>query len=84
LVWYEWHQASDNKLSPKYKGPYTIVKPVGTACYRIIKPNSTNSKDEKLVHIQSLKPYHNRLNLEEPHQQLEEETYQQPEEETYQ
>lgn len=83
LVWYEWHQASDNKLSPKYKGPYTIVKPVGTVCYRISKPNSTNSKDEKVVHVQSLKPYHKRPNLEEPYQQLDEETYQQPDEETF-
>lgn len=66
LVWYEWHQTVDNKLTPKYKGPYVILTQLGTVCYRITKPNSSSSKDEKVVHIQNYKLYNDRPNLDEP------------------
>lgn len=68
LVWYNWPLASDSKLSPKYKGPFTIENAVGKVCYKIKKFDQSNlkKKDTRVVHVQSLKPYINRPNLDDP------------------
>lgn len=68
LVWYNWPLASDSKLSSKYKGPFVIENKVGEVCYKIKKIDQTNSKkkDTIVVHIQTLKAFLSRPNLEDP------------------
>lgn len=34
-VLYEWHKPTDTKLTPRYKGPYRIIKKLGSVCYEI-------------------------------------------------
>lgn len=68
LVWYNWPLASDSKLSPKFKGPFVIENKVGEVCYKIRKTDQSDSKkkDTRVVHIQTLKPFVSRPNLEDP------------------
>nr|XP_042894466.1 uncharacterized protein LOC122268505 [Parasteatoda tepidariorum] len=35
LVLYDWPKQGAHKLSPIYRGPFLIVRPVGAACYEI-------------------------------------------------
>ncbi|GFS29146.1 uncharacterized protein NPIL_655541 [Nephila pilipes] len=35
LVLYDWPKKGDHKLSPIFKGPFMIVRPVGAVCYEI-------------------------------------------------
>lgn len=67
LVWYEWPLTSDSKLPPKYKGPFVIENSVGKVCYKIKKADqSEKKKDTRIVHIQSLKPFLDKPNLDDP------------------
>lgn len=53
-VLYAWPQPQDHKLTPKYKGPYKIVKKIGSVCYEI--QNVKQPTQKKIVHVQFLKP----------------------------
>lgn len=53
-VMYEWTQATDDKLTPRYKGPYQITKKIGSVCYEIRNVQQPTKK--KIVHVQFLKP----------------------------
>lgn len=68
LVWYNWPSVSDTKLSPRYKGPFVIENPIGKVCYKIKNADQLEKKkkDTRVVHVQSLKPFLNRPNLDDP------------------
>jgi hypothetical protein len=83
LVWYEWPLTSDSKLSPKYKGPLVIENSVGKVCYKIKKADQIKKKDTRIAHIQSLKPFFDRPNLDDPGSiEFEDSTNAEPEEGT--
>ncbi|GFS86060.1 retrovirus-related Pol polyprotein from transposon opus [Trichonephila clavipes] len=56
LVLYDWPKQGDHKLSPIFKGPFVIVRPVGAVCYEI-KSRTLQNKFIKVVHVQHLCPY---------------------------
>ncbi|GFT94289.1 transposon Ty3-G Gag-Pol polyprotein [Nephila pilipes] len=58
LVLYDWPKKGDHKLSPIFKGPFVIVRPVGAVCYEI-KSTAQQNKFIKVVHVQHLCPYFN-------------------------
>ncbi|GFY20146.1 uncharacterized protein TNCV_2148391 [Trichonephila clavipes] len=58
LVLYDWPK-QDHKLSPIFKGPFVIVRPVGAVCYEI-KSRTPQNKFIKVVHVQHLRPYFKR------------------------
>ncbi|GFS71724.1 uncharacterized protein NPIL_550271 [Nephila pilipes] len=66
LVLYDWPKKGDHKLSPIFKGPLVIVRPVGAVCYEI-KSTTQQNKFIKVVHVQHLRPYfkRNTLTIEE-------------------
>ncbi|GFS68089.1 retrovirus-related Pol polyprotein from transposon opus [Trichonephila clavipes] len=49
----------DHKLSPIFKGPFVIVRPVRAVCYEI-KSRTLQNKFIKVVHVQHLRPYFKR------------------------
>lgn len=57
LVLHSWPQASDHKLTPKFKGPYRIVGRVGAVCYKITDINDDAQTKTRIVHVQTLKSY---------------------------
>ncbi|GFT73892.1 uncharacterized protein NPIL_236301 [Nephila pilipes] len=59
LVLYDWPKKGDHKLSPIFKGPFVIVRPVGAVCYEI-KSTTQQNKFIKVVHVQHLRPYFKR------------------------
>ncbi|GFT40326.1 uncharacterized protein NPIL_139041 [Nephila pilipes] len=59
LVLYDWPKIGDHKLSPIFKGPFVIVRPVGAVCYEI-KSTTQQNKFLKVVHVQHLRPYFKR------------------------
>ncbi|GFS49810.1 uncharacterized protein NPIL_418801 [Nephila pilipes] len=59
LVLYDWPKKGDHKLSPIFKGPFVIVRPVGAICYEI-KSTTQQNKFIKVVHVQHLRPYFKR------------------------
>ncbi|GFW95008.1 uncharacterized protein TNCV_476071 [Trichonephila clavipes] len=59
LVLYDWPKQGDHKLSPIFKGPFVIVRPVGAVCYGI-KSRTLQNKFIKVVHVQHLRPYFKR------------------------
>ncbi|GFU12047.1 uncharacterized protein NPIL_180321 [Nephila pilipes] len=59
LVLYDWPKKGDHKLSPIFKGPFVIVRPVGAVCYEI-KFTTQQNKFIKVVHVQHLRPYFKR------------------------
>ncbi|GFV28651.1 uncharacterized protein TNCV_3986011 [Trichonephila clavipes] len=59
LVLYDWPKQGDHKLSPIFKGPFVIVRPVGAVCYEI-KSRTLQNKFIKVVHVQHLRPYFKR------------------------
>ncbi|XP_023243381.1 uncharacterized protein LOC111641443 [Centruroides sculpturatus] len=59
LVLYDWPKQHDHKLSPMFKGPFEIVRPVGAVCYEITSLTSQR-KFQKVVHVQHLRPYYKR------------------------
>ncbi|GFS53857.1 putative gypsy-29-i dr [Nephila pilipes] len=59
LVLYDWPKKGDHKLSPIFKGPFVIVRPVGAVCYEI-KSMTQQNKFIKVVHVQHLRPYFKR------------------------
>ncbi|GFU10474.1 uncharacterized protein TNCV_12731 [Trichonephila clavipes] len=59
LVLYDWPKQGDHKLSPIFKGPFVIVRPVGAVCYEI-KFRVLQNKFIKIVHVQHLCPYFKR------------------------
>ncbi|GFT76387.1 retrovirus-related Pol polyprotein from transposon opus [Nephila pilipes] len=56
LILYDWQRKGDHKLSPNFKGPFVIVRPVGAVCYEI-KSTTPGNKVLKVVHVQHLRPY---------------------------
>ncbi|GFW54899.1 uncharacterized protein TNCV_2655381 [Trichonephila clavipes] len=59
LVLYDWPKQGDHKLSPIFKGPFVIVRPVGAVSYKI-KSTTQQNKFIKVVHVQHLRPYFKR------------------------
>ncbi|GFW21962.1 transposon Ty3-G Gag-Pol polyprotein [Trichonephila clavipes] len=59
LVLYDWPKQGDHKLSPIFKGPFVIVRPVGAVCYEI-KSRTLQKKYIKVAHVQHLRPYFKR------------------------
>ncbi|GFU37504.1 putative gypsy-29-i dr [Nephila pilipes] len=59
LVLYDWPKKGDHKLSPIFKVPFVIVRPVGAVCYEI-KSTTQQNKFIKVVHVQHLRPYFKR------------------------
>ncbi|GFT37453.1 uncharacterized protein NPIL_251931 [Nephila pilipes] len=59
LVLYDWPKKGDHKLSPIFKGPFVIVRPVGAVCYEM-KSTTQKNKFIKVVHVQHLRPYFKR------------------------
>ncbi|KAF8778276.1 Transposon Tf2-6 polyprotein like [Argiope bruennichi] len=59
LVLYDWPKKGDHKLSPIFKGPFVIIRPVGAVCYEI-KSTTQQNKFIKVVHVQHLRPYFKR------------------------
>ncbi|GFX87220.1 retrovirus-related Pol polyprotein from transposon opus [Trichonephila clavipes] len=59
LVLYDWPKQKDHKLSPIFKGPFEIVRPVGAVCYEI-KSRTLQNKFIKVVNVQHLRPYFKR------------------------
>jgi len=59
LVLYDWPKKEDHKLSPIFKGPFVIIRPVGAVCYEI-KSTTQQNKFIKVVHVQHLRPYFER------------------------
>ncbi|GFS78005.1 uncharacterized protein NPIL_18131, partial [Nephila pilipes] len=59
LVLYDWPKKGDHKLSPIFKGPFVIVRPVGAVCYEI-KSTTQQNKFIKVVRVQHLRPYFKR------------------------
>ncbi|GFR10146.1 retrovirus-related Pol polyprotein from transposon opus [Trichonephila clavata] len=59
LVLYDWPKQGDHKISPIFKGPFVIVRPVGAVCYEI-KSTTPGNKVLKVVHVQHLRPYFKR------------------------
>ncbi|GFT12249.1 hypothetical protein TNCV_4005101 [Trichonephila clavipes] len=59
LVLYNWPKQGDHKLSPIFKRPFVIVRPVGAMCYEI-KSRTLQNKFIKVVHVQHLRPYFKR------------------------
>lgn len=53
-VVYEWYKPTDTKLTPRFKGPFKILKKIGSVCYEIQDMNKPSVK--KIVHTQFLKP----------------------------
>lgn len=60
-VMYEWPQATDNKLTARYKGPYQITKKIGSVCYELTNVQQPTKK--KIAHVQFLKPLYPPPNL---------------------
>ncbi|GFV04363.1 uncharacterized protein TNCV_919841 [Trichonephila clavipes] len=58
-VLYDWPKQRDHKLSPIFKEPFEIVRPVGTVSYEI-KSTTQQNKFIKVVHVQYLRPYFKR------------------------
>ncbi|GFT18753.1 uncharacterized protein NPIL_331431 [Nephila pilipes] len=58
LVLYDWPKKGNHKLSPIFKGPFVIVRPVGAICYEI-KSMTQQNKFIKVVHVH-LRPYFKR------------------------
>ncbi|GFT49835.1 uncharacterized protein NPIL_519021 [Nephila pilipes] len=56
LILYDWPRKGDHKLSPNFKGPFVIVRPVGAVCYEI-KSTTPSNKVLKVVHVQHLRLY---------------------------
>ncbi|GFS81222.1 uncharacterized protein NPIL_334301 [Nephila pilipes] len=56
---HDWPKKGDHKLSPIFKGPFVIVRPVGAVCYEI-KSTTQQNKFIKVVHVQHLRPYFKR------------------------
>ncbi|GFT01431.1 hypothetical protein TNCV_3215311 [Trichonephila clavipes] len=59
LALYYWPKQGNHKLSPIFKGPFVIVRPVGAVCYKI-KSRTLQNKFIKVVHVQHLRPYFKR------------------------
>ncbi|KAF8792328.1 Transposon Tf2-8 polyprotein like [Argiope bruennichi] len=59
LELYDWPKKGDHKLSPIFKGPFVIIRPVGAVCYEITSTTQQN-KFIKVVHVQHLRPYFKR------------------------
>ncbi|GFX78364.1 RNA-directed DNA polymerase from mobile element jockey [Trichonephila clavipes] len=59
IVLHDWPKQGDHKLSPIFKGPFVIVRPVGAVCYEI-KSRILQNKFIKVVHVQHLRPYFKR------------------------
>ncbi|GFS68841.1 uncharacterized protein NPIL_55101 [Nephila pilipes] len=59
LVLYDWPKKGDHKLSPIFKGPFVIVRPVGAVCYEI-KSTTQQNKFIKVVNVQHLRSYFKR------------------------
>ncbi|GFU15457.1 uncharacterized protein NPIL_556161 [Nephila pilipes] len=59
LILYDSPRKGDHKLSPNFKGPFGIVRPVGAVCYEI-KSTTQQNKFIKVVHVQHLRPYFKR------------------------
>ncbi|KAF8784275.1 hypothetical protein HNY73_009978 [Argiope bruennichi] len=59
LVLYDWPKKGDHKLSPIFKGPFVIIRPVGTVCYEI-KSTTQQNKFIKVVLVQHLRSYFKR------------------------
>lgn len=53
-VLYEWYKPNDTKLTPRYKGPYKVIRKIGSVCYEIQDVCKPTVK--KKVHVQFLKP----------------------------
>ncbi|GFX46957.1 uncharacterized protein TNCV_315801 [Trichonephila clavipes] len=58
LVFYDWPK-QDHKLSPIFKGPFVVVRPVGAMRYEI-KSTTQQNKFIKVVHVQDIRPYFKR------------------------
>jgi hypothetical protein len=43
----------DNKLSPKYYGPYKVLQNIGTMAYKLVLP--TSSRVHPIFHVSCLK-----------------------------
>ncbi|GFX82098.1 hypothetical protein TNCV_398281 [Trichonephila clavipes] len=56
LVLYDWPKQGDHKLSPIFKGPFVIVRPVEAVCDEI-KSRTLQNKFIKVVHVQLFRPY---------------------------
>ncbi|GFS87197.1 transposon Ty3-G Gag-Pol polyprotein [Nephila pilipes] len=52
LVLYDWPKKGDHKLSPIFKGPFVIVRPVGAVCYEF-KSTTQQNKFIKVVHART-------------------------------
>lgn len=61
-VLYEWYKPTDNKLTPRYKGPFKVIRRVGSVCYEIQDVQKPEKK--KIVHVQFLKILNNPHNLD--------------------
>ncbi|GFS45949.1 uncharacterized protein TNIN_312301 [Trichonephila inaurata madagascariensis] len=59
LILYDWPKQGDHKLSPIFKGPFVIVRPVGAVFYEI-KSTTQQNKIIKVVHVQHLRLYFKR------------------------
>ncbi|GFU07485.1 putative gypsy-29-i dr [Nephila pilipes] len=53
LVLYDWPKKGDHKLSPIFKGPFVIVRPVGAVYYEI-KSTTQQNKFIKVVHANNI------------------------------
>lgn len=53
FVLYEWSKTTDTKLTPRYKGPFKILRKIGSVCYEIQDVQKPSTK--KIVHVQFLK-----------------------------
>ncbi|GBN28009.1 hypothetical protein AVEN_13675-1 [Araneus ventricosus] len=54
IVLYDWPKQCDHKLSPLFKRPFVIVRPVGAVCYKI-KSMMEQRKFRKVIHVQHLR-----------------------------
>jgi hypothetical protein len=59
-VLYEWHQIGDKKLTPKFKGPFRVVKQLGKVSYEL--SDAANPGKVIKAHVSKLKKYHQREN----------------------
>ncbi|GFT54482.1 hypothetical protein NPIL_534191 [Nephila pilipes] len=59
LVLHDWLKQGDHKLSPIFKGPFVIVRPVAAVCYEI-RSTIPRNRVLKVVHDQHLRPYFKR------------------------
>lgn len=55
-VVYEWYKPTDTKLTSRYKGPFKIIRKIGSVCYEIQDIQKPTVK--KIVHVQYIKPLH--------------------------